>query len=238
MIRSDSNRPLKKNKRMQPPAGFLFILLFTLCLPTHSFPVVGNNDINAIIDGLQKKYSRMKGLSANFLQIYQASDGRVIRERGSLILKRPGKARWEYKSPEPKLFISDGKNLYFYVIGERVASQTSIKQSVDPQIPFLFLLGRGDLRREFSRIELLSNEPVIDAGNRVLRLWPRRAPEEFKELLVEVDPSSFEVNRLVIFARNGTRMDFRLSNVRENYVAPDSQFKFTPPQGVIVKQQG
>ncbi|MCI0487960.1 MAG: outer membrane lipoprotein carrier protein LolA [Blastocatellia bacterium] len=155
-----------------------------------------------MIDGLQRKYSRMKGLAADFVQIYQGSDGRVIRERGRLLLKRPGKARWEYTSPEPKLFISDGKNLYFHVIGEKYAARTSVKQSVDPQVPFLFLLGRGDLRRDFSRIELLGNYTVVDPGNRVLRLFPKRAPEEFKELLAEVNPSSFEVNRLVIFERN------------------------------------
>jgi outer membrane lipoprotein-sorting protein len=74
------------------------------------------------------------------------------------------------------------------------------------------------------------------SGNVVLTLVPKRAPEEFKQLLVEVDPSSFEVKRMVIFERSGARMDFLLSNVRENYLAPDSQFQFTPPQGVIVKK--
>jgi outer membrane lipoprotein-sorting protein len=31
-------------------------------------------------------------------------------------------------------------------------------------------------------------------------------------------------------------MDFLLSNVRENYVAPDVQFQFTAPAGVTIKQ--
>jgi outer membrane lipoprotein carrier protein len=190
----------------------------------------------ALINGLQAKYSKMRGLSADFLQVYQGAYGRAIRESGRLILKRPGKARWEYTSPENKLFVSDGSRIFFYVQGERYATTTSVKQSADPQIPFLFLLGRGDLRRDFRTIEMLNDERAISPGNRVLRLVPKRAPEEFKKLLVEVNPSTFEVRRMVIFERNGARMDFQLTGVRENFIAPDSAFKFTPPPGVIVKQ--
>ena len=194
-------------------------------------------ELTAIISGIQKKYSRMRGLAADFVQMYQESDGRAVRETGRLLLKRYGKAKWQYLEPEKKLFISDGKNIYFYVEGERHASRTSLKQSSDPQIPFLFLLGRSDLRNAFTRIELLSDERAVIAGNRVLRLVPARAPGEFKKLLVEVDPIKFEVRRLVIFERSGARMDFLLNNVRENYVAPDEEFTFTPPPGVIVKDQ-
>ena len=152
-----------------------------------------------------------------------------------MLLKRPAKARWDYSEPERKLFVSDGKSVFFYVLGENHATKSSIKESVDPQIPFLFLLGRGNLRRDFSRIELLSSERPVTAGNVVLRLVPKRAPEVFKQLMVEVSPASYEVRRLVIFERSGARMDFLLSNVRENFVAPDSQFQFTPPAGVTVK---
>ena len=192
-------------------------------------------DLNALIDGLQRKYSRMQGLQAGFVQIYYGADGRVLRESGQLTLKRPGKARWAYTSPERKLFVSDGKNVFFYVYGEKSATRSSIKEATDPQIPFLFLLGRGNLRRDFSRIEIAAGEPAIGAGNQVLRLFPKRAPEEFKQLLVEVAPGSFEVRRMVIFERSGARMDFLLTDLHENYVAPDAQFQFSPPPGVTTK---
>jgi chaperone LolA len=193
-------------------------------------------ELNALIDGLQRKYSRMQGLAADFVQVYAGADGRVIREAGRLILRRPRKARWEYVSPERKLFVSDGKNVFFHVYGEKNATTSSIKENADPQIPFLFLLGRGNLRRDFSRIEIAAGEPAIGTGNQVLRLFPKRAPEEFKQLLVEVSIASFEVRRMVIFERSGARMEFLLSNVRENYIAPDNEFQFAAPAGVIVKR--
>jgi outer membrane lipoprotein carrier protein len=198
---------------------------------------LAQDQLEPLIDGLQKKYSRMNGLSADFVQVYQGADGRNIRESGRLILKRPGKARWEYSSPERKIFLSDGKNIYFYVFGERQATKASIKESADPQIPFLFLLGSGNLRRDFSRIELLSDERAVEAGNKILRLVPKKAPDEFKKLLVEVNPSTFQVKRLVIFERSGARMDFLLNNTMENVSASENEFRFTAPAGVTIKQQ-
>ena len=195
-----------------------------------------SSDLSALVDGLQRKYSRLQSLEADFVQVYYGADGRTLREAGHLLLKRPGRARWEYTSPERKLFLSDGRNVFFYVYGDKTATRSSIKETVDPQIPFLFLLGRGNLRRDFSRIELATGESAIGAGNQVLRLFPKRAPEQFKQLLVEVSLATFEVRRMVIFERSGARMDFLLSNLRENVVIAESQFHFQPPPGVVVKQ--
>jgi outer membrane lipoprotein carrier protein len=215
--------------------SFLFILTV---LPASALPVGQANgpgvDLNSLIDALQNKYSKMGGLEADFAQVYQGHDGRILRERGHVILKRPSKARWDYSSPEPKLFVSDGKNVFFYVPGEKHATRASIKQSADPQIPFLFLLGRGNLRRDFSRIEVVSSERPIGGGDVVLKLVPKRAPAEFKQILVEVQVNPVAVRRLVIFERNGSRMDFLLSNVRENAIAADSRFQFVPPPGVEI----
>lgn len=211
------------------------VALLLILLPVT--PSIGQSpDLNRLIDGLQQKYSRMQGLAADFVQVYAGPDGRVVRESGHLALKRPRKARWDYTTPERKLFVSDGKKVYFYVYGEKNATTSSIKETVDPQIPFLFLLGRGNLRKDFSRIEIVSGEPAIGAGNYVLRLFPKRAPEEFKQLLVEVSPSSFEVRRMVIFERSGARMEFMLANVRENFIAPDTEFQFAAPAGVTLKR--
>ena len=207
----------------------------TAALPPAAGPLPQVN-LGALIDALQNKYARMQGLAADFTQIYLGADGRTASESGRLMLKRPGKARWEYTQPERKLFISDGKNIFFYVYGERQATVASVRESADPQIPFLFLLGRGNLRRDFKRVEVAAGERPVAAGNVVLLLVPKRAPQEFKQLLVEVSPATASVQRMVIFERNGARMDFALSGVRENFIAPDGDFRFTPPAGVTLRK--
>lgn len=216
------------------------VLLFSIpgvVHPSQARPDQSQSDrLSILVAGLEQKYSRMTGMAADFTQIYIGADGRSRRESGQLLLKRARKARWDYNTPERKVFLSDGRNIFFYVYGEPEATVAPIKQSADPQIPFLFLLGRSDLRKEFNRIELASMEEPLVRGNVVLRLFPKRAPEEFKQILVEVNPASLSVSRVVIVEPNNARMDFHLANMREGYAPADSEFKFAPPAGVRIRR--
>src|SRR5260221_6426022 len=65
---------------------------------------------------LQRKYDGIKDFSADFTHAYQGGVLRKqITERGRLIVKKPGKMRWDYTEPEPKQFVSDGVKVYSYI---------------------------------------------------------------------------------------------------------------------------
>src|SRR5215471_693522 len=119
-----------------------------------------DQELDQLIRGLQSKYSRLVSLSADFTQIYTAPGERTRRETGRMLLKKPGKMRWNYTTPEPKLFVSDGRTMYEYVPAERLATRVKVRDSSDLRAPFMFLLGRGDLRRDFSRIEFSGEAPA------------------------------------------------------------------------------
>jgi len=209
---------------------FAFVLLVFAC---RSLAAGQGVDLTQLINDLQAKYNRLSSLSADFTQIYTASGGKSRRESGRLLLKKPGKMRWDYASPETKLFISDGKYLYEYVPAERYASRTSIKSSGDMRAPFAFLLGSGNLRKDFKRIELTKESPAR-AGNVVLKMIPKRGAD-FRELLVEIEPNSLQLSRLTLIESSGARSDFLFSNVRENPAANNSQFTFKAPEGVELR---
>jgi outer membrane lipoprotein carrier protein len=205
------------------------LFLFCLCQP---MAVGQTSELNQLIDGLQAKYNKLSSLSADFTQIYN-SGSQTRRESGRMLLKKPGKMRWDYTSPETKLFISDGKTLYEYVPAEKYASKSSIKDSGDMRAPFAFLLGRGNLRRDFKTIEFAKESPAR-AGNKVLRMVPKRAAD-FRELLVEIEPASLQISRLTLIESGGSRSDFLFSNVRENVPVAGTQFIFNAPPGVEVR---
>jgi outer membrane lipoprotein carrier protein len=209
---------------------FLAPLLLSLC---SALALSAPSALEQLISRLQAKYTRLASLSADFTQIYTAPNERTRRESGHLLLKKPGKMRWDYTTPETKLYVSDGKVIYEYLPAERLATRTKVKEASDPRAPFMFLLGRGDLRRDFKRIEFASESPAR-AGHHVLRLIPKRAAE-FRELLIEVEPHTLELARLSCIDHHGARSDFLFSNVRENAAADDSQFTFKPPPGVEVR---
>jgi outer membrane lipoprotein carrier protein len=207
-----------------------FILLFLL-IPHLVF--AQNSELDQLINGLQAKYNKLTSLSADFTQIYNAPGERTRRESGHLLLKKPGRMRWDYTTPENKLFVSDGKVIYEYAPAEKFATKTPVKESDDLRAPFMFLLGRGNLRRDFKRIELATESP-IKAGNKVLRMIPKRT-QGFRVLVIEIEPGSMQISRLSLIDSGGGRSDFLFANVRENTPTSETQFTFKPPAGVEVR---
>lgn len=212
------------------PLLFTLLLLLAFAAPS----AAAQSELAQTINALQAKYNKLVSLAADFTQIYTAPGERTRRESGQLLLKKPGRMRWDYRAPEAKLFISDGKWLYEYVPAENYATRTAIKQADDLRAPFAFLLGRGHLRRDFKEIEFAKESPV-KAGNRVLQMIPKRT-ENFKMLLVEFEPSSLQLERLALIEGNGARSDFIFANFRENVTTTDAQFTFKAPLGIEVRQ--
>ncbi|HEU0184862.1 MAG TPA: outer membrane lipoprotein chaperone LolA [Blastocatellia bacterium] len=215
--------------------GQLFIkpALLLAFLFINALAVSAQTDIDKAIDGVQSKYNKISSLSAEFSQVHTERGQRERRESGRLLLKKPGKMKWNYTTPEEKLFVSDGKYLFEYVKSDNYVTRSSVKDSEDLRAPFAFLLGQGDLRREFRRIEFAKESP-LKAGNKVLRMLPKRL-QDFEELLIEFDPFSFEMYRLAILKGGDERSDFIFSDIRENVSAPSAEFVFKAPPGVEVR---
>ncbi len=210
-----------------------FILFFFVLVNFSSF--AEDEMVKKLVVGLESHYGNMKGLAADFTQTYQDRSGRRLQEHGTLILKRPGKMRWDYHQPEEKLFIVNDKTVYFYIPAEKEVTITELKESDDPRAPFVFLLGRKNLQKDFKSIGLSNTESPIVAGNVVLELVPKRVSTTLKRLFVEVNPKTIQLSRLVLINANDGRSDFILSNFKENFLAEDKQFEFSPPTGVKVK---
>jgi len=63
-------------------------------------------------------------------------------EDGTLWLSKPGRMRWEYVSPETKLFLTEANRMTLYVPAEKRVMQTSVKESDDLRAPLR--AGAGD----------------------------------------------------------------------------------------------
>src|SRR5579872_4559443 len=69
-----------------------------------------------LAQALQRRYDRVQDFSADFVHSYQGGVlKKPVAERGRVLIKKPGKMRWEYTTPEVKLFVSDGTKMYSYV---------------------------------------------------------------------------------------------------------------------------
>ena len=207
-----------------------WLLAVFLILAQTAAPFVPN--FNTVVDGVDRTFAHMRDFSADFVQIQQNTLNQKQQGTGHLYLMRPRKARYEYDKPEPQLFVSDGKNVYFYVPADRQVRKGAIRDTFDDRIPLMFLVGQSDLRGEFTSFERLSTPPEIE-GTMVIRMHPKRK-SDVTELIMEVEPQSYLIRRLQLSRSDGTRLEFRFSNIRVNSGLQSNLFDFKIPDGVRV----
>jgi outer membrane lipoprotein carrier protein len=187
-------------------------------------------DVHEVAKAVDDHYNRLHSLQAEFTEIYRGS-GIDRTESGTLWLKKPGKMRWEYRSPRDKLFLSDGKDAWFYLPGDKQARKTAVKKLEDLRSPLGLLLGKTRLEKELQGLGFASDVPPIHPGNYVLRGIPRGLTDRVSEILLEVTPES-RIERIQINEVNGSITEYRFSQEKEGIEIGDTRFHFTPPPGV------
>ena len=184
---------------------------------------------------VQARYETIQDFEGEFTQTYE---GGVLRtkttERGTVVIKRPGRMRWTYTAPERKEFVSDGTKIYAYFPADKQVIVSPAPTGADTT-PALFLTGQANLVRDFeaSSIDL----PGAPAGTRVLKLVARKPDPDFEWLALAVDPSTFRIQQLVALDRQGGRSTFVFRNLKENQRPADTTFVFRVPKGVDVINQ-
>ena len=189
-------------------------------------------DVHVIAQAVDERYNHLRSLQAEFTEIYRGA-GMERTESGTLWLKKPGKMRWEYRSPRDKLFLSDGKDAWFYVPGERQVRRTAVKKLDDLRSPLAFLLGKTKLEKELQGLSLAPDVIPLAAGDVVLRGVPKSLADRVSQVLLEITPEHW-IRRILIEEVDGSVTEYRFSNYRENVDLPDQRFQFVVPDGVEV----
>jgi outer membrane lipoprotein carrier protein len=211
--------------------------------------VVPVTDAKGAVRALESRYAHAHTLKASFFERYSDGKGAVQSESGTVYFSRPGRMRWDYESPEQKLFLVDGTNVWFYVPADRTVSRAKMKESSDWRTPIALLVGKADLSRLCRSIEIVA--PASNAGGKpedhplqdddtVLHCTPRKgtgdsddATGSLREVLLETDTQARLV-RVVLREAGSIETEFRFGNWEENIPIPETQFHFQPPPGVTV----
>jgi outer membrane lipoprotein-sorting protein len=163
--------------------------------------------------------------------------------------------RWEYESPERKLFLADGKSVWFYVPADRTVTRAPMKESADWRTPLVLLTGKTRLSDLCDEIDLAPSAPAV-SGNAVLRCLPRgtkraaeaaarasegagipginTAGQEFDEVFLEVHPATGELANVRVLQPGGIELEFRFGNWEYNLPLQQYLFHFQPPVGVAI----
>jgi outer membrane lipoprotein carrier protein len=201
---------------------------------------------------LEDRYRNVQSLRAVFLERYSEGPHDARIESGSVYFRKPGRMRWEYESPEKKLFIADGKTVWFYVPADHTVTKAPVKESSDWRTPLALLTGKADLSRLCSRVDQITQKGTAP-GHVILRCLPKgekdlnsAAPSssedstqlpgtgDFIEVLLEVDSSNGDLASVRIRQAGGIELEYRFGDWKQGLPLPDDMFRFQPPMGVAI----
>ena len=200
--------------------------------PHQNLPALAGSDLTAAISALQRRYAAVDNIRAEFVQTYRAP-GVNQTESGIMMMKKPGLMRWEYKEPEVKLFVADGRETFLYVPEDRQVLIQRFTAEDLRSTPLQLLLGDGDIRKSFD--VTWEMDPRIQVGGDLqLRLTPRVPQGEYAYVVIACDRTTFDLRRIVIRESGGNASEFVFRGMSTNVKIDAKQFQFKMPKGVEV----
>ena len=188
----------------------------------------GDPALDTLLKSVETRYNRAKTLQVLFHEDY-TPPGRAKRtESGTLVLRKPGKMRWDYDQPKGKAFVGDGKYLWLYTPADNRAEKMKLKESDDMRAPLAFLLGKLDFDKEFRNIQAkpegadtrITAEPKLD-----------NLPYSAVEFLVAPDQ---HIKIVKVTGYDRSILEFHLDQEKLDLPVDGKVFQFQPPKGAQI----
>jgi outer membrane lipoprotein carrier protein len=212
----------------------LFMVLVVISGSPLSSLAAESNSAEAIVDRLQKSYDATADFTADFRQETEVKTlNRTLKASGKVSFKRPGKMLWRYDEPKGQFVLADGKHLYFYQPEQNQVIKSPLKNAFRGDIPLSFLLGLGNLKKEFNAALKSTDEKSY-----VLRLEPKGEAGGFSEILLAVDKSTSDILWVSIRDAAANLTTIRFSGMRKGVGLNDSLFQVQIPSGADVVELG
>ncbi len=185
-------------------------------------------DAHTMSQRVDQHYNKLHSLKAGFTESY---DGMGVKrtESGTLLMEKPGRMRWDYSSPEGKLFLLDGKFAWFYAKGDPHVQRMKAKDLDDLRSPLRFLLGHTQLEKEFNQLTL---KPIAN-GEFTLSGVPKGQENRIQRVTLTVRTDG-AITGIEIEEIDGVMTRFAFTDEAVNAAVPANTFRFTPPAGVPI----
>jgi outer membrane lipoprotein carrier protein len=220
----------KRQSKIVVMATLLLVIIGSL-MP-RSAVSAADATVEKIVNGVEARYN-VAGFTADFdqesiLKAMAVTDT----ASGRLMVRQPGKMRWEYQVPEIQTIITDGKKLWIYRPDEN--------QVLVGKAPELFGKGKGagflanikSIRKGF-RISLV---PSGDPDLYRLKLVPNKSSVDLMEVRLDIVKKTFDLIRIITFNVYGDETRIELKHFNFDNPPPASLFRFEVPEGADVVQ--
>ena len=187
-----------------------------------------SKNLTQVLDRLQRHYRDTDSFSAKFSEEIATVGAPKRKRQGTVSFRKPGRMRWEFEAPEVQTLVSDGQTLYSYDPDLNQVVETPLKQALKSSSATSFLLGLGNIKRDF---KAAFASPAKPGGLIDLLLDPKAGGYKIE---VGIDPKTYNLITLTLTDQLGdtTRIDF--SDIHDNVELPESIFAFKAPPGADV----
>jgi len=211
---------------MNKQTKFLFIFILYWHVPVWAL-----SDELETVNAIQKNYESVLTLKADFEQkAFVKMLNRTEITRGNVQIKKPGKMKWVYNSPDPQVLISDQKSLWLYVPEEEEATKMPIESVYSSNTPALFLAGQGILTDIFNVVQVLTKEDKF-----VAVFTPKEVESSLSRLVLRANKNNYQITGATVYDRLGNRTSIKFRSIRINEEIPESVFNFEVPVGVEIQ---
>ncbi len=185
-------------------------------------------DLKALLARLQRHYQETDSFSASFKQTVTRVGAPPRDRSGTVYYEKPGRIRFEFSDPQPETIVSDGILLHDYDPGLNQVMETPLKNAIKTQAAAAFLLGVGNVQRDF-KATLPASAP--SDGLNYLLLVPKRGGDAIE---IGLDPHTLNIMNLRLQDALGNTTALQFSDVETNLAIEASRFQFKTPEGADV----
>jgi outer membrane lipoprotein carrier protein len=185
------------------------------------------------VANLDKALKVVTTLRADFEQLhYSMSVSEPLREKGELLFEKPDRMRWEYNSPQNKVFLYKEGVLEMYLPEDKQLTRSPVaKEALESDI-FGIFLGLMSFRDAY----VVEDSPFPTTATRVrqVKLTPR-TEGDYSHILLEIDETTWLLRRAIFLEWAGNKREFIFSRIRTGTRLPAKAFTLkVPPDTEII----
>jgi outer membrane lipoprotein-sorting protein len=159
-------------------------------------------DRNAVVERVSKELTAVKTVQGKFSQV----DPSGVQKSGNFYINRPGKARFEYTTPEPVFIVSDGTTVSIHEPKRKSYDSGPLSETTLS----LFLRSNVDLKRDGSVADVQSSN-----GSYFVTMVDKSGKAQGK-MVLEFRASDFELLGWRQVDAGGAETRVRLSDTKRN----------------------
>jgi outer membrane lipoprotein carrier protein len=227
VVRATSRNALRGAAVTFSTAFFGLIFVFAVgpnALAAESPP----STLKSTLSRLQRHYQDTGSFRAKFKESVTRAGAMPQLREGTISFRKPGRMRWEFTGEQPETVVSDGTTIYDYDPGLNQVVETPLKQAFKTQAAAAFILGVGNVQRDFSA----SSPPSTPKDSLIyLLLTPKRGGDK---VALGLDPHTYNIVALALTDSLGNTTALSFSDIQTNVPLASSMFAFKVPNGADI----